>query len=248
MRCCGRRRFSQLRFRRRFFETGDEGFFERIFAARLDQRVRRVAGQYFARVHERDAIAAFRFVHEMRRDKNGDAFLTREVDQKLPELIARHRIDTGRGLVKEQHLRFVNHCDSQRQALPNSEWHGLRQIVEIIAEPESFDQFRDAFFYFFGRHMIELRMELEVLHERELGIKGKVLRHETDTIACLEVVRVELSAKQFRCAFGRRREASEHAHRRSLAGPVRSEETKDLAALDTKAHVIDRGELAEPFR
>ena len=96
--------------------------------------------------------------------------------------------------------------------------------------------------------MIELRVKHEVLHEREFGIKGKVLRHETDTIACLEVVRVELSAKQFRCAFSRWREASEHAHRRRLAGAVRSEETKDLTALDAKTHVIDSGELAEPFR
>ena len=96
--------------------------------------------------------------------------------------------------------------------------------------------------------MIELRVEFEVLHEGQLGIEGKVLRHETDAIACLEVVRVELPAKQFRCAFGRRREASEHAHRRRLTGAVRSEKTKDLTALDPKAHVIDRDELAEPFR
>ena len=199
-------------------------------------------------MHERDAIAAFRFVHEMRGDKNGDAFLARQVNQKLPELIARHWIDTGRGLVEEQHLRFVNDCDSKRQALPNTERHGLRQIVEIITEPESLDQFRDVLFYFFRWHMIELRVELEVLHEGQLGIEGKVLRHETDTIACLEVFRVELLAKQFRCAFARGREASEHAHRRRLAGAVRSEETKDLTALDAKAHVIDRGERAEPFR
>jgi hypothetical protein len=44
----------------------------------------------------------------------------------------------------------VNHCDSKRQALPNAERHGLGQVVEVIAEPESFDQFRDAFFYFSG--------------------------------------------------------------------------------------------------
>jgi len=96
--------------------------------------------------------------------------------------------------------------------------------------------------------MVELRVQFQVLCEGEFGVEGKVLRHEADAIARLQVARVERAPEKFRRAFRRRRQAGQHPHRCRLAAPVRAEESEDFAALDFEIHVIDRGEFAETFR
>src|SRR3954464_10684281 len=48
-----------------------------------------------------------------------------------------------------------------------------------------------------------------------------------------------------RRAFGRFEDAAEHADNGGFSGTVRAQESKDGAAGDRKAHVIDRGEIAE---
>ena len=53
-------------------------------------------------MHQRDAIAALRLVHEMGRQEDGDAVLAGEIDQRAPELVARDRIDARCGLVENQ--------------------------------------------------------------------------------------------------------------------------------------------------
>ena len=90
------------------FKPGDKRLFEAGGSALLDQRLWRIAGQHLAGVHQRDAIAAFRLIHKVGGDKYSNAILARQVYHQLPEHIARHRVDAGGRLIKDQHLRAVD--------------------------------------------------------------------------------------------------------------------------------------------
>ena len=110
----GRRRRLDL-FRhvdaRGFREIADEAVLERCAATLFDQFLRRADGEHLAGVHQRDAVAAIGFVHEMGGDENRHAVVAREVDQRPPERVARDRVDARRRLVENEDGGFVQHRD-----------------------------------------------------------------------------------------------------------------------------------------
>ena len=81
----------------RLFIHRFQGFHERAFQAvgarGFNQSIGRIASQYFARVHERNPVAALTLVHEMSGDKNGHAIFPRQAHQQLPEPVAGPRVD-----------------------------------------------------------------------------------------------------------------------------------------------------------
>ena len=71
-------------------------------------------------MHQRDAVAALGLVHEMGRDEDRDVVLAGQVDQDLPEAVARHRIDARSRLVEDQEVGRVDQRHRQRQALADA--------------------------------------------------------------------------------------------------------------------------------
>ena len=101
----------------RIFHVANEGILEVRGATLVDQLLRRIAREDLSAMHERDAIAAHPFVHEMRGHEDRHALLAREIAQQLPEAVARDRIDAGGGLIEDQQLRPVEHRDCEREPL-----------------------------------------------------------------------------------------------------------------------------------
>src|SRR3989440_7873221 len=96
--------------------------------------------------------------------------------------------------------------------------------------------------------MVKVRVQIEILSDRELAVERERLRHVADIPTRLHVVGAHRLSKQFRRAFGYRQQAGQHLHGRWLAGAVRAEEAENLAARDAKAHMIDRDEIAKAAR
>ena len=113
------------------------------------QIVRRVEGDDFAFVQQRDPVAALGFVQVRRADENRDALL-QELREELPELAARHRIDAGRRLVEQDHARLVDQRARERELLlhasrqpvrePGPELHELRQLEQPRAASSYFER------------------------------------------------------------------------------------------------------------
>ena len=93
--------------------------------------------------------------------------------------------------------------------------------------------------------MVELRVEFEILSNRQFVVEREGLRHVADIAARLHVVRPHRLAEQLRRSAGGRQKASQHFHRGRLAAAVRAEEAENLAALDAEAHMVHGGEIAE---
>ena len=89
--------------RARDFGRGD---FDAHRAGRLDfgklaQGIGRAVGDQLAVVNVRDVAAAFGFIHVVRGDEERDA-VAGKLEQQIPELAARDRIDARGGLVEEE--------------------------------------------------------------------------------------------------------------------------------------------------
>ncbi len=110
---------------------------------RIGSALRVYRRQHSAIVHQRNAIAARSFIHEVCRDKDSHILAPRQVDQDLPELIPSHRIDTRCRLIEDQNFRLVDDCDSERQPLSNAQRQTRRKLIEIVRKPELADQLGD---------------------------------------------------------------------------------------------------------
>ncbi|MNN14889.1 hypothetical protein D3C81_1279710 [compost metagenome] len=95
------------------FQAADEGVFQGFAGVLALQGIWRVAGQHAACMHQRNAVAALGFVHEVGGQENGHALLARQLHQQPPEVIAGGRVDAGSRLVEDQHFRAVQHRDRQ---------------------------------------------------------------------------------------------------------------------------------------
>ena len=159
----------------RLFEIADEGVLERGDAAGLDELRRRAGGEHASRIHERYSIAARGLVHEVGRDENGHALIARKIDQRFPEPVPRHGIDARGRLVEDEDLGLVDDGDGQRKPLANPQRQIQGALIEIIFKAEPFDQLGDARLCLLRRQVEKVRVKLEVLPDRELGIERERL-------------------------------------------------------------------------
>src|SRR6266478_9408566 len=93
--------------------------------------------------------------------------------------------------------------------------------------------------------MVKVRMQIEILSDRELAVERERLRHVANVATRLHVVGAHRLSKQFRRTFGGGQEPRHHFHCRRFSAAVRAEEAENLAARDAKAHMIDRDEIAK---
>ncbi len=227
------------------FEVADEGVFKGRGSAGADEVRRRVGRQYPAGIHQRDAVAKLGFVHEMGGDENRHPLISRQVDQQLPEGVARQRIDAGRRLVENEHVRLVHDGNGERQPLADAERQIGGKLVEIIGKSELLDEAGEALFRLLGRQMEQPCVQVEILPHGQLGVQRERLRHVADTPARFDVAGVGRRTEQERFAFGRRQKTGEHLHGGGLAAAVGADEPEDLAALDVEADTVDCREVAE---
>jgi len=91
-------------------------------------------------------------------------------------------------------------------------------------------------------------MQRQVLLHGQLAIERERLRHVAHTPACGHVAWIHRLAEQLRLALAGRQQAGQHLHGGGLAAAVGAQEAEDLAALDAKAHMVHRHEVAEAHR
>ena len=246
MGCCSRRKFLRnCGGWLRLLEPGDKRLFEAGGTALFDQRLRRIAGQYLAGVHQRDAVAAFRLIHKVGGDKNGHPILTREVDHQLPEHIPCHWIDPGGGFVEDQHFRAMDDRHRQRQTLTDAQRQGGGQGVFHLAEHEALAHFRHPTGDFAVRNMKQAGVQFEVLPDGQFAIEREGLRHIAHPLAGGDILRIDRLAEQPGFAFAGGQQAGEHLHGGGFAAAVGAEEAEDFTARDAEVNVVDGDEVAK---
>ncbi len=230
----------------RLFEEVDESLFEVGRASRPHKRLRRVGRQHAPGIHQGNPVATRRLVHEVGRHEDRHTLVARQVDQQLPEGIARQRIHARSRLIEDEKIGPVHDGDGERQALADAERQVRSQLIDVVAEAKALEEFIDAPPALRRRQVEEPRVQVEVLPNRQFGIEREALRHVADAFTRGHVPGVDRTAEQRRRTFAGRQQAGQHLHGRGLAAAIGAHEAKDLATLDVEAHMVDRGEVAEP--
>src|SRR2546423_15332224 len=191
--------------------------------------------------------AAFGLVHVMRGDEKRHA-LAGEFEKQVPQFAARDGIDPCGRFVEEQNGWFVHEGARHRQTLAPAAGKKRGAPVQVWLEMGDRDEIVPAPFQFAIRKAVEFAGENKVLVHGQLVVEGKFLRNVADHFLGGFAFARDVVAGDTGRAVGRFEDAAEHPYYGRLAGTVRTEESKDRAARDREADVIDRGEIAEALR
>jgi hypothetical protein len=122
-------------------------------------------------MHQRDAVAAFRFVHEMSGEEDRHPFIARKIDQVAQERIARDRIDTRGRFVEDQDLRTVEDRDGELKTLFYSQWQAFGPVVGNCRQVEPLQHFPDSSVTPVFREPEQLGMKLKILVYSQFAIR-----------------------------------------------------------------------------
>src|SRR2546425_3484588 len=107
------------------------------------KRIGRPISDELSVINVGDVAAALGFVHVMCGDEKGDA-VAGKLEEEIPELAARDRIDAGGGLIEEKELWLVQHGAAESEALLPASRQLRGQAIQIRFEAVEFDNFVDA--------------------------------------------------------------------------------------------------------
>jgi hypothetical protein len=196
-------------------------------------------------VDNRDALRdALGFLHVVRRQEHGDAFLFVERLDLRPQLVARLRIETERRLVEEQDLRRVQESARDLQ----TPLHPAREVLDRVVLPlPEFEDLQELFGPLVprrARHAVQDAVELHVFVRRQFLVEARILKHDAEAPPHFGRLRDRVQAVDFERSAGRREQRRQHLDRRRLAGAVGAEEREDLALSDVERDVVDGRHLS----
>src|SRR5258708_27540362 len=115
-------------------------------------------------------------------DKKRDA-MTGKLEEEIPKLAVRDRIDPGGGLVEEKKGRLVQHGAAEGEALLPAAGKLRGQAIQIGREAVELDNFVDAALQARGLQAVDAAVELQVFRDGQVVVQAEVLRHVTDAFA-----------------------------------------------------------------
>ena len=164
--------------------------------------------------------------------------------EAVPQHVAGLWIEPSCRLVEQEQVWLVDQRASDRQTSHHPAAQGVDDAVGPLAQLDELQQcFRPA--TALGTWDVEVAtVQNEVLHDGELFVEGVELRHHAEPTADRSAIGCGVHAEDVQRPRGGRRYASDHAHRRRLAGAIRAEESERLALVDVEVDRVDRDEFA----
>src|SRR2546421_5912750 len=154
----------------------------RLNVGELAERIGRAVGNQLAVINVGYVAAALGFVHVVSGDEEGDA-MTGKLEEEIPELAARDRIDARGGLVEEKKGRLVQHGAAESEALLPATGKLRSQAIQIGCEAVELDNFIDAALQARGLQAVDAAIELQVFRDGQIVVEAKILRHVADALA-----------------------------------------------------------------
>ena len=195
-------------------------------------------------MEQRQAVEAFGFVHVRGAHDRGDAARDHLVHDH-PQVAARDRIDAERRLVEQQQPRLVDqrarepelllHPPRQLPGEPVAERLEIREPVETLEPPRALVR----------RDFVEVRVEVEVLGDSEIGVETEALRHVRDVgLDPLGILHHRV-AEHDGVAAARTQDRGQHPQRGGLAGAVGTDQAEQFARTHGEREIAHRGHRAE---
>src|SRR5262249_15920491 len=190
-------------------------------------------------VKERDPIANARPpLQERRRQKNRNAFGFKAADdaQKLRRGV---RIESRRWLVENRDLCPFHHDLGQPEPLAHPAREGADMVVGKFGEPGAVQRRGDPLFPFHRPEPDQPRGIAEIVRRSQIVIEADCIGQVTDPPLDRKWLPRRIESEYAHLAFGNFGQAQHHQNRRRLAGAIRPEQAKNLAASDAERNVVD---------
>ena len=163
-----------------------------------------------------------------------------ELTKQLAQLHARPRIQSGRRLVEQEHLRIVDQRVGQTQALLHAPRQRLDVRVSLVCQVDQVEQVADHPPPAGGGNPIAAAEEVQVLPDLHVVVDAERIRHESRDAAHLVGVPRDRVAADLGLARVRLEQGREDAQGGRLSRAVRPDETEDLARLDREVDPATR--------
>src|SRR6266576_109967 len=216
----------------------------RLHVGELPKRIGSTIGNKLAVIDVCNVAATLGFVHVVGSHKKSYA-VTGKLEEQIPKLAARDGIDAGRGLVEKEKLGLVQHGAAKSQALLPAAGKLGGQTVQVGAESVKLNDFLDAPLEASGLETVNPAVKLQIFRNGQIVVEAKILRHVPDALAHGFGIGTNVEAFYPRGATTQRQQASEHLDDGRFSAAVGTEEAEDFTFFHTKAHVVDRREIAE---
>ncbi len=155
------------------------------------------------------------------------------------------RFDNGSSMRNASGRRTMARAKRDPLALPTREL--CRLPVEQLVETERLRRLEDQTLAFVCRDLAGPERELDVLAHRHVRVERVALEDHGD-VAVLRFHVVDDAVPDPDRALRRNLEPGDHAERRGLAAPRRTEEHEELPVEDLEREVVDRDHIAESLR
>src|SRR5579871_118885 len=211
------------------------------------QRVRRIAADQPAAVHEADAVAALSLIeigggHEYR-----DAVADNLVEDG-PEIAPRNRVHTIGRLIEEQDLRPVEQSAHQAQLLLHASRKPARLAVAERRHAGHLQQTRQKFSSFGLADAEQVRVKTHVFVDREIDVQSEALRHVADLIFDFSPTRGDIMPGHGGLPGARLHQPAEQPQGGGFAGAIRADQAEDFAGHYLQIQIVHRRERAKAAR
>ena len=172
--------------------------------------------------------------------------LAHELVEDAPEIAAGDGIDAVGRLVEKQHARRVDERAGEAELLLHAAGEVAGEALPERGEIAEAEQPVDLLGAAADGHAVDVGVESDVLHHREVRIKAEALAHVADVLLEALGVAHDIEARHLGgAAAGSEQDAGEHAHGGRLAGAVGADEAEDLAVGDVEVEPCDGDEVVE---
>src|ERR1035438_1268868 len=190
---------------------------------------------HLAQVHDRDAITmALRFLQVMGGEEQGRAIVGPQINEVLPNRVARNRVQPNGRLIEEEHPRPMQRGLGDFQPADHPAGVLAYQAAAVRRQAHELQSLPDTRLLLAVRQVVEFGEDEQILVTGERTVHGDRLRHITDGAANGDRLRGDGETGHPRLARGGRQQRGEHLDRGGLARPVGAEQAEDLAGRSEK--------------
>ena len=230
------RRHARGQRRRAFDRDGGSG------QGALLNLARRADGDDAALVDDGHAVAELLGLLDVVGGEQDGALLAAEVLHQLVNLQARLRIEAGRRLVEEQHLRIVEEREGQRQALLLAAGKLRIQRLALFPELQALEELAAV-----DGARVEAREKVHGLADLHLVLEPRGLEADADAVLHLAGLHLRIEAEHRHPAAGARAKPLEDFDRGGFSGAVRPEQSEHFAGAHVEVDALHRGKRAIVF-
>ena len=200
---------------------------------------RRTDGDDFAVIDDRDAVGdAVGFVHVVRGQEDGHAFVLVQIFDVSPKLIAALRVEAERRLVEKQDFRRVQKSARNFQPPLHAARKCLHEVVFALPQLEELQQKFRALLSHFARHVVERAVQFHVFDRGQILVEAGILKHDAESLPHFVLLLDGIHAVDLQRSAGGSQQSRQHFDGCGFSGAVRAEKGENFAFGHVKRHVV----------